>query len=179
MTDGIYVAKVDRFARTVQGGLSAINTLEDAGKELWSAREGVIVGDAEATATDKMMRTFFLMLAQWQRDTLTEGWEAVRHRHIAAGVYTVEPYGFVKDEQTRRLVPHPRESPWVAPVFEHRAAGESSHGIAGWLNEQRAPTRNGGYRSSAAGGSCRRCVSSTLTDWANASWKSWASGASP
>lgn len=143
--DGILVAKVDRFARTVQGGLSAINQLEDAGRELWSAREGVIVGDEEATATDKLMRTFFLMLAQWQRDTLTEGWAATRRRHIANGVPNHAKYGYDKDPVTRRLVPRPDEAPWVEPIFQHRADdGWTWERLADWLTEEGAPTRDGG-----------------------------------
>jgi DNA invertase Pin-like site-specific DNA recombinase len=142
--DGILVAKVDRFARTVQGGLSAINQLEDAGRELWSAREGVIVGDEEATATDKLMRTFFLMLAQWQRDTLAEGWAATRRRHIANGVPNHARYGYEKNPTTRRLAPRDDEAPWVKPIFEHRAEGWTWERLADWLNEQQAPTREGG-----------------------------------
>jgi DNA invertase Pin-like site-specific DNA recombinase len=143
-TDGILVAKVDRFARTVQGGLSAINQLEDAGRELWSAREGVIVGDELATATDKLMRTFFLMLAQWQRDTLAEGWAATRRRHIANGVPNHAKYGYDKDPVARHLVPNPDEAPWVEPIFKHRVEGWTWERLADWLNEEGAPTRDGG-----------------------------------
>lgn len=146
LTDGIIVAKVDRFSRVVQGGLGAITQLEDAGKELWSAREGVIVGDEKATATDKLVRTFWLALAQWQRDTLTEGWEAVRHRHIGNGVANHAKYGYRKDLQTRRLVPDLAESEWVVPIFERRAARESWAAIAEWLTDQGAPTRDGAER---------------------------------
>jgi DNA invertase Pin-like site-specific DNA recombinase len=154
--DGILVAKVDRFARTVQGGLSAIVRLEDGGKLLWSAREGVIVGDEKATATDKMMRTFWLMLAQWQRDTLTEGWEAVRRRHIANGVANHAPFGYRKDVildpqgkrigGTRQLVPDPEEAPWVPVIFEHRANRWSWAKICDWLAAEDVKTRNGNDR---------------------------------
>src|SRR5262245_37261681 len=85
-TDGIIVAKLDRFARSVTGGLRVIYELEDAGKYLISVREGVICGAEPADATSKLIRTFFLALAEWQRDTLSEGWESARERHIAAGV---------------------------------------------------------------------------------------------
>lgn len=141
-TDGILVAKVDRFARTVIGGLGAINTLEDAGKELWSAREGVIVGEEKATATDKIIRGFWLLLAQWQRDTLTEGWEAVRHRHIANGIYTQEPYGYRKDSYTRVLAPVSDEVPWITGMYERRADAMAWAKIAAWLNGNGVRTRD-------------------------------------
>jgi DNA invertase Pin-like site-specific DNA recombinase len=141
--DGIIVAKLDRFARTVVGGLTTINRLKAAGKELIAEREGVIVGDGAAnSATGNLMRTFFLMLAQWQLETLTEGWESVRASHIARGIHTVEPYGYLKGDD-RRLYPVAAESPVVLRMFEERAEGAGWVGIAESLNGDDIKTRAG------------------------------------
>lgn len=138
--DGILVAKVDRFARTVTGGLAVINKLEDIERDLVAAAEGVIVGDEKATATDKMVRTLWLTLAQWQRDMLTEQWEATRERHIDAGVHNVEPYGYRKGAD-RKLKPVAEEKPFVLMAFELRAAGEGWQRITEKLNAAGAPMR--------------------------------------
>lgn len=138
--DGIVVAKVDRFARTVVGGLTVIARMEERGHWLLSEREGVMVGDERATATDKLVRNFFLMLAQWQRDTLAESWEAVRARKIGAGVHLAIPYGYRRGEGGR-LAPDPAEAPFVEMVFKLRAAGEGWLGIAHKLNEAGARPR--------------------------------------
>jgi hypothetical protein len=106
----------------------------------------VIVGDEKATATAKFIRLQWLGLAQWQRDTLTEGWEAVRHRHIGNGIANHAKYGYAKDPATRRLVPRPSESEWVVPIFEKRAKRWSWTQIAEWLTAEGAPTRDGAER---------------------------------
>jgi DNA invertase Pin-like site-specific DNA recombinase len=134
-TDGIIVAKIDRFARTVPGGLSVIAKLEDAGKNLITVREGVIVGDEKASATDKFVRLFWLGLAAWQRDTLMEGWASVRERKIAAGVHLAVPFGFERsDGQGSKLTPVEPFAGYVREVFAKRAAGTSWPRIAAWLN---------------------------------------------
>jgi DNA invertase Pin-like site-specific DNA recombinase len=132
-TDGVAVAKVDRFARTIVGGLTAIAKLEDAASNLISAKEGMIVGDEKATATDKLVRHFYLMLAQWQRDTLTEEWEGIRAASIVAGIHPRAAYGYMRGPG-RRLVPQPDEAPHVLRMFELRAAGKSYPHIAEALN---------------------------------------------
>ncbi len=63
---------------------------------------------------------------------------------IANGVPNHAKYGYRKDDQTRRLVPDSQEAPWVEPTFERRADGWTWERLADWLNEQGAPTRDGG-----------------------------------
>jgi DNA invertase Pin-like site-specific DNA recombinase len=138
--DGIIVAKLDRFARTVLGGLKVLSDLEERGHLLLSAREGVIVGDERAASTDKLTRTLFLMLAQWHRDTLAESWEATRERHIADGVANNEPYGYVRDD-SRRLVPDPVEADFVRQMFQLRADGKGWATIAKTMNATGAMPR--------------------------------------
>lgn len=51
------------------------------------------------------------------------------------------PYGYKRDEaDAHHLVPDPATAPYVARMFEMRAAGASCQEIADWLNEQGAPT---------------------------------------
>jgi site-specific DNA recombinase len=139
--DGIIVAKVDRFSRTLQGGLRVIGDMERDGQWLISVREGVMVGDERASATDKLVRNLFLMLAQWQRDTLAEGWDETRARANALGIARVAPYGYVRGED-RRLYPDPETCEWVPAAFALRADGLGVRAIATELQSRGAV----GYR---------------------------------
>jgi len=138
--DGIVVAKLDRFARTVLGGLKVIADMQDKGHLLVSEREGVVVGDAVSTATDTLKVTLWLMLAEWQRNTLKESWEATRERHIANGVANVIPYGYLRDD-SRGLVPHPDEADFVRQMFQMRADGVGWTAIAKAMNAAGAKPR--------------------------------------
>lgn len=138
-TDGIIVAKLDRFARTVVGGLTVINKLKAAGKDLYACREGVIVGES-SDATSNLLRNIFLSLAEWQLETLTEGWEAVRASHVARGIHTIEPYGYRKGAD-RRLVIEDSEAFIVRRMFDERAEGAGWVAIAEGLNADGVPVR--------------------------------------
>jgi Recombinase len=86
------------------------------------------------------VRRLFLMLAQWQRDTLAESWDATRERHIANGVANNEPYGYVRDEN-RQLVPDPDEADFVREMFDLRIQGKDWVAIAKAINEAGAKPR--------------------------------------
>jgi DNA invertase Pin-like site-specific DNA recombinase len=148
--DGIAVAKIDRFARTLTGGLATINRLEKADKHLYACREGMIVGP-EVDATDKLKRNIMLAIAEWQRDSMSEEWEQIRASHIRRGIHTVTPYGYRKDEK-RRLVIHEPEARIVRRIFRERAIGGEGSGwvaIADRLNADGIPTGGNGSRRAA------------------------------
>lgn len=129
-TDGIIVAKVDRFARSVVGGLTAVGKLDAAGRDFVAVKDGV--GDA-SNATGRLMRGILFLFAQWQLESLTEGWDATRARHIGNGVHTAEPYGFRKGAD-RKLVVVADEAEVVVRMYTERAEGASWPSIASGLN---------------------------------------------
>lgn len=133
-TDGVMVAKVDRFARTLIGGMTAVGKLREAGKDFVAVKDGV-APDSHATPTGRLMTGILFLFAQWQLESLTEQWVSIRHRHIAAGVSNQEPYGYRKGPDGR-LVPDPDEALIVRSMFERRAEGESWQGIARALNDR-------------------------------------------
>lgn len=152
-TDGIIVAKVDRFARSVVGGLTAVGKLDAAGRDFVAVKDGLAPGSA-ATPTGKLMRTILFAFAEWQLESLTEGWEATRQRHIGNGVAAHAPYGYRKDAD-RKLVEDEIEGPFVRLAFTLRADGKSYPEIAETMTSASAPLRerkNGnGETYSAAG----------------------------
>lgn len=141
-SNGIAVAKVDRFARNLPEGLAAVYKLRDAGKSFVAVRDG-IEGDT-ARGTGKMLLTLLFMFAEWQLESLTDGWNSARERHIGNGVANIEPFGYRRDEATRKLVPYEPEAQWVRWVFEQRAEGASWTTMADFLTEALVPTARGG-----------------------------------
>lgn len=137
-SNGIIVARVDRFARNLPEGLAAIYRLREAGKTFAAVNEGVI---GEVTrGPGKAMLTLLLMFAEWNLESLTDGWLATRASHVARGVHgAVAPYGYRKGED-RKLYPHEPEAKWVRHIFEQRAKGVGWVAIADDLTAQGAPT---------------------------------------
>lgn len=139
--DGIIVAKVDRFARTLVGGLTAIRELRDAGATFVAVQEG-IDGETQGTPSGRLFLGLLLLMAEWQLDTLTVGWEAVREHSIANGIAGHAPFGYMRDG-SRRLVPDPTEAPWVVRLFTERAQGASWTALADMLNDAGVQPRRG------------------------------------
>ncbi len=139
---GIAVYKLDRFARTLVGGMTTLRELTDLGAVFASATEPLY---DMTTADGRMVLQFSLMLAEYFRERATETWSesltyAVgRGVHIAPGV----PYGYVKAPD-KRLVPSPA-APFVHRAFVMRSEGETWQAIADFLAAS-APGRGDGHR---------------------------------
>ncbi|MGW3153648.1 recombinase family protein [Streptomyces sp. NPDC001089] len=80
--DAIVVWEYSRFGRTLVGSLYHIKQLEAAGGELLSATQDI---DA-TTPAGRYMRDQFLRLAEYQLDTITEGWKSTHRRRIENGL---------------------------------------------------------------------------------------------
>lgn len=157
-TDGVVVAKVDRFARNVTEGLFAIRQLQAAGKAFVAIAEGINGDEQSSTPMGRLWLTILLALAAWQLETLTEGWDSAVARHIANGVAAHDVYGYRRDIAppgtpktdlhlySRRYVIEPDEAKWVVFMFEQRAAGASWHAIADALTDHGVLTPSGGDR---------------------------------
>ena len=132
-SDGIIVAKLDRYARNLLEGLQVIKMLEEAGKLVVSAAEGISAGP-EMTPQARLMRNVMLSVAEMERERLAEGLDHARQDSIARGIHGNAPFGYVKDEDTKRLVREATEARWVRRIFEGRAAGRSWSALADEVN---------------------------------------------
>jgi site-specific DNA recombinase len=140
--DGIVVAKLNRYARTLFGGLTVINRLEAVKKDpkanhkpcLVTAKEGVIVGEGRTSSTDKAMRNMYLTFAELQRDMMSEEWDSIRESSILRGIHPREVYGYRRGDD-RRLVPFEPEASHVKMMFNARAEGKTYEAIADALND--------------------------------------------
>ena len=134
---GIVVYKLDRFARTLVGGLTTLNELTDHRALFASATEPLF---DFTTADGRIFLQINLMMAEYFRERTKESWEASITHAVGRGVHIAPdvPYGYTKDD-SKRLVPDGR-APFVVQAFEHRSRGWPYQRIAHWLNDE-APAR--------------------------------------
>jgi DNA invertase Pin-like site-specific DNA recombinase len=132
-SDGVVVAKLDRFARSLPGALEAIKRLDERSAVFVSVAEGI----DPATSAGKMMRNLLLVLAEFELDRIRDSWHAALSNAILErGVQpTVAPFGYRKDDH-KRFVPDPNESPFVREIFRRRLQGQTWASIARWLNAE-------------------------------------------
>lgn len=143
---GIAVYKLDRFARTLVGGLTTLREITDRGAMFASVTESMY---DLTTADGRMVLQFNLMMAEYFRERTTETWEASLTYAVGRGVHISPsvPYGYAKGDD-KRLVPTSAAT-FVRRAFEMRAAGTPWQHIADWLNAN-APARDDGHRWTAA-----------------------------
>jgi site-specific DNA recombinase len=138
-TQGVVVAKLDRFARSLPGALEAIKFLDEHDAMFVSVAEGV----DPSTSAGKMMRNLLLVLAEFELDRIRDNWRAALTNAIEVrGIQpTVAPFGYRKDT-SRRFVPDPTEAPYVREIFRRHLAGHTWASIARWLNDEIEPRQS-------------------------------------
>lgn len=94
ITQGIVVAKLDRFARSLTGALETIRRLDEAGAMFISVAEGL----DPTTPAGKMMMRLMLVMAEFELDRLKESWVQSRRRAVMRGfhVSSQPPTGYSK-----------------------------------------------------------------------------------
>src|SRR5215217_4211034 len=138
---GVVVYKLDRFARTLVGGLTTLNELTERRALFASATEPLF---DFTTADGRIFLQINLMMAEYFRERTREGWETSLTYAVGRGVHIAPdvPYGYVKDDG-KRLGPDASRAPFVQRAYELRVEGWPFQRIAQWLNE-RAPGRGDG-----------------------------------
>jgi hypothetical protein len=137
---GIVVYKLDRFARTLVGGLTTLNELTDHRALFASATEPLF---DFTTADGRIFLQINLMMAEYFRERTRESWESSLTHAVKRGVHIAPGtvYGYAKDA-SKRLVPDERAA-FVLRAFELRIEGWPFQRIADWLNAE-APARADG-----------------------------------
>jgi site-specific DNA recombinase len=163
-TDGIIVAKLDRFARSVMGAKKAIKRIEDADGKL------IAVDNNFDTTTPfgKFGLTMMMAIAELESDRIKENWADVQERVVMGrGVHISSraPTGYArcKDDNgvTQPLVLDPKAAKAVREVFRARAStpgrrggkqgSQSLRDLAQILNDAdvRGPYNNNQWTSAA------------------------------
>lgn len=138
-SDGLIVAKLDRFARTLVGALSTLEEFERHGAVLVSVADNIDL----STPMGKAFLRILLIFAELERDRIKESWDAAGANAIARGIHIGKfaLTGYDKGPD-KRLVPN-ELAPAVREAFLMRGAHRTRTQIAHRLNEI-APRPNGG-----------------------------------
>jgi DNA invertase Pin-like site-specific DNA recombinase len=146
-SDGIIVARLDRFGRSLKAGLAAIEQIEKAGGTFVSVQEGFDL----ATPTGRLMLRIMLSMAEWELDRLRESWAIARLKALDRGafMYGTPPIGYRRGDDDR-LEPEPYVAETIAEVFRRRAASASAPELAKFLNDSGIRSRAGKAFSASA-----------------------------
>ena len=130
--DGIAVWNLARFSRSVKDALSALERIQDAGGNVWSATEDF--GDGPS---GKMLRTILLAVGEAERDRARATFSAATASAVERGIHVAGkiPLGYARGPD-RRLVLDPATAPVVLGLFERRARGWSWTRLARWLADE-------------------------------------------
>jgi site-specific DNA recombinase len=143
VSGGVIVARIDRFARTLVGGLQAIEDIERAGGV-------VLTADGEfdtSTATGELVLRIMLSLAAFELRRISEQWEEAKDKARARGVHIGSPRaGFTRGEDGK-LVEHPEHLDAVKAAFALRARGGSWKEAADVLTAAGVPTSKSNGRA--------------------------------
>ena len=137
--DGIAVAYLSRFARSVAVAARALERLEAAGGILVAADQNMDT----STSQGQLMQNMILTLAQFELDQGRERAQANREDVIGRGVHIcrVPPTGYVRGEG-KRLVPDLVAAPVVRDLFSRKAQGATWGDLCAYL-DKRLPRPDG------------------------------------
>lgn len=137
----VIVIKLDRLTRSVRDLGDLVQTFQEYQANLISVSESLDTGSASGRMVMNMMAT----VAQWEREVIVERTTAVmRHKRENGRVYGKVPMGYMRVGDALRE--NPAEQKILREMRTRRAAGESAHSIARWLNEEGVPARQGGKK---------------------------------
>lgn len=141
-SDGIVVAKLDRFGRTLVDGIRLVERLQAAGGTFVSVADGFDL----TTETGRLVFRIMLSLAEFELDRIRGNWNDAKYRAVARGIHpsAVPPFGYRREGGRGPLIPDPVKAPLVTSLFERRAAGVGYAELGRFLAAQGARTAHGG-----------------------------------
>lgn len=138
-TGGIVCARLDRFARTVVGGLTVIAELDKRGARVVSVAESI----DPATPMGRAMLGLLLIMGEWQRDQANEHLAAAQQRAASAGRFPGRPsYGHARTPDGLTYV-NADTAPVLHRIFTARARGDGWRRIADDLTRDAVPSPTG------------------------------------
>jgi len=128
--DGLAVATLDRFGRSLPYCIALIDRIHRAGGQFVSVADGFDT----RTPYGELALNVMLSVAQFELRRIREQWQVVVARNIRAGRHpgAVPPFGYDRAADGR-LVPG-EHAGRVTELFARYAVGESLSSLARWLN---------------------------------------------
>lgn len=136
--DGIIVHRIDRFARSLVGGIEALERITRAGGFVQTADGQIDTRGANGHgAMAELQRNMLLCIAEWVKSLAAEHFEEAKRGAIAAGIHVCGrvPFGY-RRAKDRRLEPDDERADAVREAFRLRATGASQGEVAKMLNER-------------------------------------------
>jgi DNA invertase Pin-like site-specific DNA recombinase len=134
--DGICVARLDRFARSVADAAKAVERLEAAGGSLVA----IDLGMDTSTSGGRLMRNVLMALAEFELERVRENWASAGSHAANRGVHVcrVAPVGYRKSGEDGKgpLELDPDVAPVIRELFQRRGAGESWPSLCRFLDER-------------------------------------------
>jgi site-specific DNA recombinase len=133
-TDGVVVARLDRFARSAVDALSSIRRLNDADARLVSVEDNF----DGSTPMGRFAIGILTLIAELELERIKGGWEVAVSQAVGRGIHISAriPTGYERNEDRRLIRSEPAASV-VAEAFRRRAAGASWAELARFLEENK------------------------------------------
>ena len=152
-TDGIIVAKLDRFARSVLGAKKALERIQKAGGQLIAVDNNFDT----TTSWGKFGTTMMLAIAELEADRIRENWATAQRLAVERGIHIASrpPTGYVrpkdKNGKSEPLKLVKKDARVIHQVFLSRANGSSLRDLARLLQKEgvRGPYSNNVWTSAA------------------------------
>lgn len=140
-TDGLIVAKLDRFARSLGDAVEMMRRIDQAGGKLVSVEDQFDTG----TAIGRFAQHLLLALAELEHARVRDNWRVAQQHAVSRGIHVTPrvPVGYRRDTSGSRLEVDPVVGPVVREAFRRRAAGGGPAEIAQLLNQAGVATSYG------------------------------------
>jgi site-specific DNA recombinase len=154
--DGLIVAKLNRFMRSLPDAFKVIERLTEAGKELISVADNF----DSSTPMGRFARDLVLRLGQLELELITESWDSARMNAVERGIHVASraPTGYQRRDTHPKtgkpagpLVKDPATARYVHDLFLRRASGAGWTALADFLTEKGvvSPYGNSSWTASA------------------------------
>lgn len=132
-TDGLVVARLDRFGRSVQDSANLLARIRTADGVLCTVAEGIDTSGYMG----KFLADLFSALGELELARMRENWDTARKSAVARGIHVSGrvPTGYRRGEN-RVLEPDPEVGPAVRELFHLRGVGVSWSQLASFLEEK-------------------------------------------
>jgi DNA invertase Pin-like site-specific DNA recombinase len=141
-SDGIVVAKLDRFGRSLVDGLQLIDRIQDAGGTFASVQDGFDL----RTDTGRLVLRIMLSMAEYELERVRSNWHDAKARAVMRGVHPSArpPFGYRREGRGGPLFVDDRNGPLVTALFRRRVELRESYSqLARWLGGEGARTSAG------------------------------------
>lgn len=132
-SQGLVVARLDRFGRSVQDSANLLARIREADGVLCTVAEGIDTSGYMG----KFLADLFAALGELELARIRENWNTARKSAVARGIHVSGrvPTGYRRNED-RVLEPDPKTAPAIRELFQRRAAEQSWVQLARFLEEK-------------------------------------------